>query len=331
MIIFIKRTGSFVSVVSRHVRGLIDKRVLASMPLALWHWLHAQQNIHRSWCQVRKRRSRWQVRTRRLWCQVRTRRSWLQVRTRRLWWQVRTRRLWWQVRTRRSWWQVRTGEQNEPDVCVCAPLYVCALVCVCVCVCVCMCVCLRERESVCTYLCVLGGGAEEGERKSVYASVCMCECVCICVPVCVCERVRAYVRKCMCVREGRDQWLYCSLNSSAKDGVVILCVCLGTVQYWWISTGLVVVQLRAVFRPSVQYLSLFCEAFSWTILDYRPLLDNGLLEVEPFHKCWFYLVFAFHWSKKLQAAIILKYKWNSDVGGGTTAKWKEVIKLSPKY
>ena len=43
------------------------------------------------------------------------------------------------------------------------------------------------------------------------------------------------------------KWLYCSLNFSAKDGVVILCVCLGTVQCWWISTGLV--QLKAVFCP----------------------------------------------------------------------------------
>ena len=63
------------------------------------------------------------------------------------------------------------------------------------------------------------------------------------------------------------QWLYCSLYFFAKDRVVILCVCLGTVQYWWISIGLVVVQLKAVFCPTVQYLSLFCEAFSWTILD----------------------------------------------------------------
>ena len=46
-----------------------------------------------------------------------------------------------------------------------------------------------------------------------------------------------------------------------------LCICLGTVQYWWISIGLVIVQLRAVFCPSVQYLSFFCHAFSWTILD----------------------------------------------------------------
>ena len=38
------------------------------------------------------------------------------------------------------------------------------------------------------------------------------------------------------------QWLYCSLHFFAKDGVVILCVCLGTVQYWWISIGLVIVQ-----------------------------------------------------------------------------------------
>ena len=45
------------------------------------------------------------------------------------------------------------------------------------------------------------------------------------------------------------------------------CVFLGTVQYWWISAGLVIVQLRAVFRPSVQYLSFFCEAFFWAVLD----------------------------------------------------------------
>ena len=59
--------------------------------------------------------------------------------------------------------------------------------------------------------------------------------------------------------------------------MVILCVCLGTVQYWWISIGLVVVQLRVVFCPSVQYLSLFCEAFSWTILDSSrfPLFHSG--------------------------------------------------------
>ena len=38
-----------------------------------------------------------------------------------------------------------------------------------------------------------------------------------------------------------------------------------------------VVQLRAVFRPSVQYLSLFCEAFSWTILysSRFPLFHSG--------------------------------------------------------
>ena len=73
------------------------------------------------------------------------------------------------------------------------------------------------------------------------------------------------------------QWLYCSLHFYAKDGVVILCVCLGTVQYWWISIGLVAVQLRAVFCPLVQYLSLFCEAFSWMILDSScfPLFLGG--------------------------------------------------------
>ena len=37
------------------------------------------------------------------------------------------------------------------------------------------------------------------------------------------------------------QWLYCSLHFFAKDGVVVLCVCLGTVQYWWISVGVVIV------------------------------------------------------------------------------------------
>ena len=72
-------------------------------------------------------------------------------------------------------------------------------------------------------------------------------------------------------------WLYCSLHFTAKDGVVIVCVSLGTVQYWWISIALVVVQLRAVFCPSVQYLPLFCEAFSWTILDssHFPLFRSG--------------------------------------------------------
>ena len=53
----------------------------------------------------------------------------------------------------------------------------------------------------------------------------------------------------------------------AKDGVVALCFCLGTAQYWWISVGLVILQLRAVFCPLVQYLSFFCEAFSWTDLE----------------------------------------------------------------
>ena len=38
-------------------------------------------------------------------------------------------------------------------------------------------------------------------------------------------------------------------------------------QYWWISICLVIVQLSAVFCRSVQYLSFFCEAFSWRILD----------------------------------------------------------------
>ena len=38
--------------------------------------------------------------------------------------------------------------------------------------------------------------------------------------------------------------------------------CLGTNQYCWIFVGLVIVQLRAVFCPSVQYFSFFCEALS---------------------------------------------------------------------
>ena len=60
----------------------------------------------------------------------------------------------------------------------------------------------------------------------------------------------------------------CGVNLfSMKDGVVILCDCLGTVQYWWISIGLVTVQFSAVFYPSVQYLVFFSEAFSWTILN----------------------------------------------------------------
>ena len=63
------------------------------------------------------------------------------------------------------------------------------------------------------------------------------------------------------------QWLYCSLHFFTKDGLVVLYVCLETVQYWWSSTGLVIVQLRAVFCPSVQFLSFFCEAFSWMISD----------------------------------------------------------------
>ena len=44
-------------------------------------------------------------------------------------------------------------------------------------------------------------------------------------------------------------------------------LCLGTVQYCWISLSLVIVQLRVVFCPSVPYLSFFCQPFSWTILN----------------------------------------------------------------
>ena len=46
--------------------------------------------------------------------------------------------------------------------------------------------------------------------------------------------------------------------------------------------GLVIVQLRAVFCPLVQYLSSSCETFSWVILDSSrlPLLHSG----QAFHK-----------------------------------------------
>ena len=46
--------------------------------------------------------------------------------------------------------------------------------------------------------------------------------------------------------------------------------------------GLVIVQLRAVFCPSVQYLLFFCEAFSWMILDSSrcPLFHSS----QVFHK-----------------------------------------------
>ena len=78
------------------------------------------------------------------------------------------------------------------------------------------------------------------------------------------------------------QRLYCCLEFFAKDGVVVLCVCLGTIQYWWISVGLVIVQLRVVFCPSVQYLSFFCEAFFWTILDSSSFLLFH--SVQDFHE-----------------------------------------------
>ena len=63
------------------------------------------------------------------------------------------------------------------------------------------------------------------------------------------------------------QWLYLSLHFFAKDEVVVvLCVCLGAVQYWWISVCRVTVHLRAEFCPSDQYLSFFLRRFperSW--------------------------------------------------------------------
>ena len=70
--------------------------------------------------------------------------------------------------------------------------------------------------------------------------------------------------------------------ASPSIRVVVLCVCLFTVQYWWIFIGLVIVQLRAVFCPSVQYLCFFCETFSWTFLDSSsfPLFHSG----QAFHE-----------------------------------------------
>ena len=51
-------------------------------------------------------------------------------------------------------------------------------------------------------------------------------------------------------------------------------LCLGTVQHWWISIGLVVVQLRAVFCSSVQYLTI-CHSsvrhfpeWSWPVVTF---------------------------------------------------------------
>ena len=73
------------------------------------------------------------------------------------------------------------------------------------------------------------------------------------------------------------QWSHCSFPLFAKDGLVVLCVCLGTVQHCWISISLVITQLRAVFCQSVQYLSVFWKAFSWTVLDSSrfPLFYSG--------------------------------------------------------
>ena len=49
-----------------------------------------------------------------------------------------------------------------------------------------------------------------------------------------------------------------------------------------VTLWLLIVKLRAVFCPSVQYLSFFCEAFSWTIFDSSrfPLFHSG----QVFHK-----------------------------------------------
>ena len=78
------------------------------------------------------------------------------------------------------------------------------------------------------------------------------------------------------------QWSYCSFHFFAKSGMVVLCVCLGTVQYWWISTGLVIAQLRAVFSPLVQCFSFLCKAYAWAVLDCSsfPLFHSSQI----FHK-----------------------------------------------
>ena len=86
---------------------------------------------------------------------------------------------------------------------------------------------------------------------------------------------------CRLQRTSLLQWLHCSLHFFAKDGIVILCDCLGTVQYWWISVGLVIVQLRAVFCPSVQCISFFCEALSWTILDNSSFPSFHMIRAQP--------------------------------------------------
>ena len=59
--------------------------------------------------------------------------------------------------------------------------------------------------------------------------------------------------------------------------MVVFCVCLVSVQYWWISIRLVTSQFIAVFCSSVHYLSFLCEAFSWTILNSSsfPLFHSG--------------------------------------------------------
>ena len=68
-------------------------------------------------------------------------------------------------------------------------------------------------------------------------------------------------------------------------------VCLGTVQYWWISIGLVIVQLSAVLCPSVQYLLYFCEAFpelSWAVIDFTCFTVVKISRVGmPSYCCYF--------------------------------------------
>ena len=94
-----------------------------------------------------------------------------------------------------------------------------------------------------------------------------------------------------CHQQSRDWWLFClqcwqchhDLLRRLSWSFPIFNDCTAASTLWrmgWSSSvsvwgqsstgdliGLVVVQLSAVFCPLVQYLSFFCEAFSWTILD----------------------------------------------------------------
>ena len=85
------------------------------------------------------------------------------------------------------------------------------------------------------------------------------------------------------------QWLYCSLHFLAKDGLVILCVCLRTAQCWWMSTGLLIVQLQALFCSSV--LSKICGSARTTersasYINTNVLCKRLLLSKPKVFKLW---------------------------------------------